>query len=153
MTKPLGILLLTQYSKTRNAFQIFKFPLLVLTIYLSCCKTNASISCPVVEAVQKATELIRTSVKQPYTQVCNDSIDLSRLLQARQSIVNCYFTLSILLPIVETAIDFSDSCLCGLKLISFCRLTVQLNKLKQMMCLTLVIYVLLIMDICSRIVH
>ena len=143
MTKPLGILLLTWYSKTRNAFQIFKFPLLVLTIYLSCCRTNASISCPVVEAVQKATELIRTSVKQPYTQVCNDSIDLSRLLQARlQSIIDCYFTLSILLPIVETAIDFSYSCLCGLKLISFRRLTVQLNKLEQMMCLTLVIYVL-----------
>ena len=143
MTKPLGILLLTWYSKTRNAFQIFKFPLLVLTIYLSCCRTNASISCPVVEAVQKATELIRTSVKQPYTQVCNDSIDLSRLLQARlQSIIDCYFTLSILLPIVETAIDISDSCLCDLKLISFRRLTVQLNKLEQMMCLTLVIYVL-----------
>ena len=50
-----------------------------------------------------------------------DTIDLSRLLQARQSIVNCYFTLLILLPIVETAINFSDSCLCGLKLISFRR--------------------------------
>ena len=50
-----------------------------------------------------------------------DTIDLSRLLQARQSIVDCYFTLSILSPIVETAIDFSDSCLCGLKLISFRR--------------------------------
>ena len=35
------------------------------------------------------------------------------------TIVDCYFTLSILSPIVETAIDFSDSCLCGLKLISF----------------------------------
>ena len=47
-------------------------------------------------------------------------------------------------------IDFSDSCLCGLKLISF-------RQKKQQMftsrCLTLVIYVLLIMNICSRIVH
>ena len=48
-----------------------------------------------------------------------DTIDLSRLLQARLSIVDCYLTLSILSPIVETAINFSDSCLCGLKLISF----------------------------------
>ena len=40
-----------------------------------------------------------------------DTIDLSRLLQARQSIVDCYFTLWILSSIVETAIDFFDSCL------------------------------------------
>jgi len=63
-------------------------------------------------------------------------------------IVNCFFTLS---PIVETAIDFSDSCLCGMKLISFRQkedvyITVYLNKLKKMMCLTLVIYVLLIVN-------
>ena len=45
---------------------------------------------------------------QPITIVA-DTIVNSRLL----------FPLSTLLPIVETAIDFPDSCLCGLKLISF----------------------------------
>ena len=51
-------------------------------------------------------------------QGCNDSRYNQSITIVAGMIVNCYFTLS---PIVETAIDFSDSCLCGLKLISFRR--------------------------------
>ena len=53
----------------------------------------------------------KARVKRQITQINRgvtivDTIDLSRLLQARYSIVDSYFALSILSPIVETAIDF-----------------------------------------------